>query len=107
MSNLLLITEKALPSLGILQLLADSKAPQIYCIQLDLDTYQSNAQRDWLALRWQEKTLYESVLVPTANDALRVSKLFKAQSKESAIEFLNVWVDDLRAALERVKLSRV
>ncbi len=107
MSDFILISEKVLQGLGILQLLEHSKNKHQYLIQLDLDAYHSNSQRDWLALRWQEDVLFCSILVQLANNVLRVNKPFIQQDRASAATFVESWCNNLRKALERMRQSRI
>lgn len=98
--------EKVVAGFGLLQLQQHRDSEQSFRLLFKLDIFQSNSQRDWLALRWKESCLNESALFLQNAKELQIILPFQGESREKATEFSKSWIQSICEAYDRFKQSR-
>lgn len=106
MSVFIAIDEKIVAGFGLLALQQHRELEKSFRILFKLDIFQSNSQRDWLALRWKEACLNESSLFLEKAKELQIIVPFYEESRSKASEFTQKWISAVCEAHERFKQSR-
>ena len=101
------VQEKKVAGFGYVALLQSHESSTIFRFVFKLDIFQSNNQRDWLALRWKEPCLRQSVLLLKAAKELQIIYTSQESCRQRAVESIEAWVKGIVEAHERLKLSRV
>lgn len=105
-SEFIEIGEKVVAGFGLLSIQQHRETENSFRLMFKMDIFQSNSQRDWLALRWKESCLNESALFLQNAKELQIILPFKEESRQKATEFSQKWTQGLCEAYERFKLSR-
>lgn len=104
---IILGTEKPLNSLGFSRLWHSASAPSLFQIELVLNPYESRCLRDWLARRWQFKSLCFVSMICNESMSLVIKRPFSAPNSLTAAEFHDHWLEGLVGEIEKARNARI
>ncbi len=104
---IILGNEKPVANLGFSQLWYSGSTPSLFQIELVLNPYESRCLRDWLARRWQFKSLCFVSIVCNESMSLVLKRPFSASDSSSAIDFHECWLEGLVKEIEKARNARI
>jgi hypothetical protein len=99
--------EQALVNLGFTQLWHCASTPSLFQIELRLNPYESRCIRDWLARRWQFKSLRFVSLASNERMELILRRPFSALNTSQALHFHESWIETVLADIQNERNSRI
>ncbi len=100
-------SEQILPSLGLAQLWHSVSTPTLFQIELSLNPYESRCLRDWLARRWQFKSLCFVSIVCNESMSLVLKRPFSAPNSLRAVAFHDAWLESLSKEIDKARNARI
>lgn len=92
-----LIEERPIEGLGQAKLMVSAASPSEFEATLMLNNYESNCLRDWLAHRWNAKSLQQTRLFEKDHSKLLVSLAITAVNLVNAKEKFEAWLLEITA----------